>query len=131
MVLFIPFFIINNIIIFLDNKYSSRFEILLEKKYLLNMKLLVDLIRFSNFVILFQLFVRDFSRINYNVYVIVIIYFTYIIYYYKNRSKLIASFVIAAVILYNLLLYYVQFYMLNNFQYFKVINETYLSNYLF
>jgi len=131
LVLFIPFFIINNIIIFLDNKYSSRFEILLEKKYLLNMKLLVDLIRFSNFVILFQLFVRDFSRINYNVYVIVIIYFTYIIYYYKNRSKLIASFVIAAVILYNLLLYYVQFYLLNNFQYFKVINETYLSNYLF
>lgn len=130
-ILFIPFFIINNIIIYYNNNYSNRFEGVLEKKYLLNLKFLVDLIKFSNFVILFQLFVRDFSRINYNVYVIVIIYFTYIIYYYKNRSKLIARFVIAAVILYNLLLYYVQFYMLNNFQYFKVINETYLSNYLY
>ncbi len=131
LILFIPFFIINNIIIVLDKKYSWRFESILEKKYLLNLKLLVDLIRFSNFVILFQLFVRDFSRINYNLYVITIIYFTYLIYYYKKKSKLIANFLIVFVILYNLLLYYIQFYMLNNFQYYKIIKETYLSNYLF
>ena len=31
LILFIPFFIINNIVIFLDNKYSSRFEVILQK----------------------------------------------------------------------------------------------------
>ncbi|PIF60668.1 EpsG family protein [Flavobacterium sp. 11] len=130
--LFLPFFIINNIVIYFHNKYSSVYYPLLEEKYVKNIPLFIDLIQFSNFMILFQYFIRDFSRITQNIHIIVIVYLSIIIYaFIKSKKRFSAKLIVIGVIFCNLSLFYIQFLMVNNFEYFEVINKTFTSNYFF
>ena len=131
-ILFLPFFLINNGILYFHNKYSDEYYPILKEKYARNIQVFIDLIQFSNFLVLFQYFIRDFSRINQNINVIAVIYLSLIAYIYiikKNIPK--AKFILLGGILCNLILYYIQFLMVNNFQYFEIINQTFTSNHLF
>lgn len=131
-ILFLPFFIINNAIIYFHNKYSEQYYLVLEEKYAKHIPLLIDLIQYSNFLVLFQYFIRDFSRINQNIHILSITYLSIIIYILIKRKKIITSkLTLIMVISCNLILYYIQFLMVNNFAYFAVINQTFTSNHLF
>ncbi len=70
--LFIPFFILNNVILW---HYHNRFaEGSIPTKYTKNIPLFIELVQFFNYIILFQYFIRDFSRITQNGLVIASIY---------------------------------------------------------
>lgn len=130
LVLFIPFFIINNIVLWHYNaKYSGE---LIPIKYAKNVPVFMELVQFSSFIILFQYFIRDFSRITQNGLVISTIYFSIIVYsLIEENRRQIAGVVAVGVLVSTILIYYTQFLMVNNFQYFEVINQTFTSNYLF
>jgi len=126
--LFIPFFILNNIILWhYHNRYSED-KIL--AKYSKNIPLFIELIQFFNYTILFQYFIRDFSRITQNGLIIASIYVSVVMYaLIKEDKKPVA--VVLAFVCYTIIIYYIQFLMVNKFQYFEVINQTFTSNHLF
>ena len=130
LVLFIPFFIINNIVLWHYNtKYS---EDTIPSKYAKNVPLFIELVQFSSFIILFQYFIRDFSRITQNILIVSTIYFSIIIYSLIEETRIrLAAIVAVLVFASTILIYYIQFLMVNNFQYFDVIYQTFTSNYLF
>ena len=128
--LFIPFFILNNIILcHYHNKYS---EITIPEKYSKNIPLFIELVQFCNYIILFQYFIRDFSRITQNGLIIASIYVSMVMYVLIEENKKPVAVVLAVVFLCStVIIYYIQFLMVNKFQYFEVINQTFTSNYLF
>lgn len=130
LVLFIPFFIVNNIILW---HYHNRYtEEAIPTKYAKNIPLFIELVQFSNYIILFQYFIRDFSRITQNGLIIASIYFSIIIYSLIQEKRMLTAKLIAVIVLSTtIIIYYIQFLMVNNFQYFEVINKTFTSNYLF
>ena len=130
LVLFIPFFIINNIVLWHYNtKYS---EDTIPKQYVKYVPIFVELVQFSSFIILFQYFIRDFSRITQNILIVSTIYFSIIIYSLIEETRIrLAAIVAVLVFASTILIYYIQFLMVNNFQYFDVIYQTFTSNYLF
>ncbi len=130
--LFLPFFILNNIIIYWHNKYFIKNQFPVEKKYTKNVPLFMELIQFSNFMILFQYFIRDINRITQNINIILIIYITIIVSgFIKKKQGSISKLILFFFFFTNLIVFYIQFLMVNNFQYFEVINKTFTSNYLF
>ena len=130
LVLFIPFFIINNIVLWHYNtKYS---EDTIPKQYVKYVPIFVELVQFSSFIILFQYFIRDFSRITQNILIVSTIYFSIIIYSLIEETRIrLAAIVAVLVFASTILIYYIQFLMVNNFEYFDVIYQTFTSNYLF
>jgi hypothetical protein len=130
LVLFIPFFIVNNIILW---HYNTKYdEEVIPIKYAKNIPLFIELIQFSNFMILLQYFIRDFSRISQNMLIIATIYFSVIICTLIGEKKMLAARVIAVgVLVSTIIIFYIQFLMINNFKYFEVIDKTFTSNYLF
>ena len=130
LVLFIPFFIINNIVLWHYNtKYS---EDTIPKQYVKYVPIFVELVQFSSFIILFQYFIRDFSRITQNILIVSTIYFSIMIYSLIEETRIrLAAIVAVLVFASTILIYYIQFLMVNNFQYFDVIYQTFTSNYLF
>jgi len=92
----------------------------------------MELIQFSNFMILFQYFIRDINRITQNINIILIIYITIIVSgFIKKKQGSISKLILFFFFFTNLIVFYIQFLMVNNFQYFEVINKTFTSNYLF
>jgi hypothetical protein len=128
--LFIPFFILNNIILWhYHNKYTEE---TVPTKYAKNVPLFIELVQFFNYIILFQYFIRDFSRITQNGLIIASIYFSIIICSLIHEKKILSAKLLAIIFLTStIIIYYIQFLMVNKFQYFEVINKTYTSNYLF
>lgn len=130
LVLFVPFFVINNLVLWHYNNHYSAEAIPI--KYAKNVPLFMELVQFSSFIILFQYFIRDFSRITQNVLVISTIYFSIILYsLIEENKKRVAGIMAVAVLLSTVVIFYIQFLMINNFEYFEVINQTFTSNYLF
>jgi hypothetical protein len=130
LVLFVPFFIINNLVLWHYNNHYSAEAIPI--KYAKNVPLFMELVQFSSFIILFQYFIRDFSRITQNVLVISTIYFSIILYsLIQENKKRVAGIMAVAVLVSTVVIFYIQFLMINNFEYFEVINQTFTSNYLF
>ena len=130
LVLFIPFFIINNVVLWhYNNKYREETIPLKYAKYI---PLFMELVQFSSFIILFQYFIRDFSRITQNFLVISTIYFSIIIYsLIEENKRRLAGYIAVGTFLITVIIYYIQFLMVNNFEYFELINQTFTSNYLF
>jgi hypothetical protein len=130
LVLFMPFFIVNNIVLWhYNNKYSEENVPFRYSKYV---PLFIELVQFSSFMILLQYFIRDFSRINQNILIISTIYFSIIIYSLIEQNKRQLAGLLAVLVLASTIVnYYVQFLMVNNFVYFELINKTFTSNYLF
>lgn len=130
LVLFVPFFIINNLVLWHYNNYYSAEAIPI--KYAKIVPLFMELVQFSSFIILFQYFIRDFSRITQNILVISTIYFSIIIYsLIEENKKRVAGIMAVVVLVSTVIVFYIQFLMVNNFKYFEAINQTFTSNYLF
>lgn len=130
LVLFVPFFIINNLVLWHYNNHYSAEAIPI--KYAKNVPLFMELVQFSSFIILFQYFIRDFSRITQNILVISTIYFSIIIYsLIEENKKRVAGIMAVVVLVSTVIVFYIQFLMVNNFKYFEAINQTFTSNYLF
>lgn len=129
--LFLPFLVINNIVLYFNSKYSSVIEISLKSNFVRHIPIVVDLVKFSSLLIWFQLFIRDFSRLSYNIYILVLVYFSYIIIHFWVKQKTLSIALGLFCFFYTVLLYYIQFLMLNNFNYFNIIADTINSNYLF
>jgi hypothetical protein len=130
LVLFIPFFIINNIILWhYNNRYSENS---IPIKYAKNVPIFIELVQFSNYTILFQYFIRDFSRISQNGLIIASIYFSIIIYSLIEQKKIFsAQLIVICTIMCTIIIYFIQFLMVNKFQYFEVINKTITTNLFF
>jgi hypothetical protein len=130
--LFLPFFIINNFIIYFHNKYFIKYHFNLEKKYSINLSIFIDLIQFSNFMILFQYFIRDINRITQNIHILSGIYFSILIYAFIRKNLILkAKLTFVGFVFINLIIFYTQFLMVNNFKYFQVINRTITTNRIF
>ena len=128
--LFIPFFILNNIILWQYHNVFPKDKI--PAKYAKNMPLFIELVQFFNYIILFQYFIRDFSRFTQNGLIIASIYVSMVLYALIEENKKPVAVVLAIIfVCYTIIIYYVQFLMVNKFQYFEVINQTFTSNYLF
>lgn len=130
LVLFIPFFIINNIILWhYNNRYSENS---IPIKYAKNIPFFIELVQFSNYIILFQYFIRDFSRISQNGLIIASIYFSIIIYSLIEQKRILsAELIVLCTIMSTIIIYFIQFLMVNKFQYFEVINKTITTNLFF
>jgi hypothetical protein len=131
-VLIMPFFIINNLVIW---HYNNSFRFLVigsENKYKEFLPILINIIRFSNYLLILVVFIRDFSRISQNVYILVLVYFTIVISFLKEK-KVLTNYIrpILFILFYTIFLFYFEFLMINNFEYFEIINKTFLSNSLF
>jgi hypothetical protein len=129
--LFLPFFLLNNIIIYFHSKVNIVNVTKINTKFL---PIFIDLVRFANYTVLFQYFIRDFSRITQNIHLILIIYLSIIIYLFKEKIiKLKMPIITLPIIIffYTIFIFYVEFLMVNNFQYFEVIENTFSGNSLF
>jgi len=129
--LFLPFFLINNIIIYFHSKNKL---VNVTKIHTKNIPIFIDLVRFANFTVLLQYFIRDFSRITQNIHLILIIYLSIIIYLIKEKIVKFRMPIITLPIIiffYTIFIFYIEFLMVNNFQYFEVIENTFSRNSLF
>jgi len=128
--LFIPFFILNNLILWhYHNKYNSES---IPAKYAKNVSFFMELVQFFNYMILVQYFVRDFNRITQNGLIIASIYCSIVLYSLTQEMRILTAKLLAVIfIISTIIIYYIQFLMVNKFHYFEVINQTYTSNHLF
>jgi hypothetical protein len=130
LVLFIPFFILNNVILWYHNK---GFEIeSIPKKYGLSIPLFIELLQFFNYMIILQYFIRDFSRVTQNGLVVASIYISIIIHsLIISKRILFAEIIVLFTIFCSVTIFITQFLIINRFEYFEVINKTVTSNRIF
>jgi len=130
--LFLPFFLINNFVINHYNKNKSFIENKVHIKYKKNIPLFMELIMFSNYLLFFQYFIRDFSRITMNLSILSYIYISILLYYGYNekvKSKIISRFLLKyGVYIWAIITFYITFLMLNNGEYMKIIERTFSNN---
>jgi hypothetical protein len=130
--LFLPFYILNNLVIYWHNKNYINNNFNLKGKHTKNISLFIELMQFSNFMILFQYFIRDINRITQNIHIILIIYLTIIAYSFIKKKQFFSGVLILIGFFFiNLFIFYTQFLMVNNFEYFDVINKTFTNNSFF
>ena len=130
--LFLPFFLISNVVIWHYNKYYKGNTSKFSSSFNTYIPIFIDLIKYSTYIIIFQLFIRDFSRINQNLYLLVIIYFTIIIKAHFKEKNFKKGYGLAlSVTLFSLFLFYFEYLMVSKFEYFNIISKTIGSNSLF
>lgn len=132
-VLFIPFFILNNCILYHYKKNKEYIEEAVSDKYKTNIPVFIELIKFSNYLILLQYFIRDFSRITMNLSILSFIYISIILFYgYKRKCPKSNLLILRySVYIWVGLTFYITFLMLNNGDYMKIIEKTFSSNSLY
>jgi len=131
--LFIPFYIVNSIVLSFHAKRYKEIEHKIDSNYKKLIPLLIELIQYSNYTILFQYFVRDTSRITYLLYFGTVIYLSIIIFYgvsrkYNRHEVLLFR---TGTLLWTLVIFYVNFLMVNSGEYFKIIDKVFNSNSFF
>lgn len=130
--LFLPFFLINNFVINSYNKNKKTIEEKVPVQYKKNLPLYIELIMFANYLILFQYFIRDFSRITMNLSILSFIYISILLYFGYNdkiKSQRFKSFLVRyGTYIWAFLTFYITFLMLNNGKYMEIIEKTFLSN---
>lgn len=129
-VLFIPFFILNNVVLYHYKNIFPKIQHKITNQYKVNIPFFVELITYANYLILLQYFIRDFSRITMNLTVLSYIYISIMIFYGWNRNKSDASSLIQMFILsiWSLTTFYICFLALNDGEYFKVIEGIFIKN---
>jgi len=132
-ILFIPIYLLNLFILTHHKMKYVSVESRISKNYKVHIPILIQLIQFSNYIIIFQWFIRDFSRISMNINLFAIIYISIILVYgvglvYSKHKALLYKTVI---FLFSIVLYYVSFLMINLGEYFQIIEKTMNSNSLF
>jgi len=130
LVLFMPFYCINSFVLNFNEKRYKYIEHKIDKKYKKHIPLLIQLIQYSNYTILFQYFIRDVSRITYLLYLADLVYLSIILFYGVSRrySKEKVTFLRVSTVLWAILIFYVNFLMINGGEYFKVIEKVFNSN---
>ena len=132
-VLFLPFFLLNNFVIYHYNNHYKSIEAKIDNKYRKNLPIFISLIQYANYLIIFQYFIRDFSRITMNLSILSYIYVSIMVFYgwKKNKNNATTFFIKFSLILWGILTYYLIFLMLNQGEYLKVIEKTFSSNSFF
>jgi hypothetical protein len=128
--LFMPFYIINSLILNFHEKRYKFIEHKIDSKYKKHIPLLIQLIQYSNYTILFQYFVRDTSRITYLLYLATLVYLSIILFYgvSKRYDEEKVTLLRVATVLWTILIFYVNFLMVNGGEYFKIIEKVFDSN---
>ncbi|MDB4902488.1 MAG: hypothetical protein JWQ63_1769 [Mucilaginibacter sp.] len=131
--LFMPFYIINYFVLSFHERKYKFIEYKIDEKYKSYIPLLVQLIQYSNYTIIFQYFLRDTSRITYILYLATLIYLSIILFYgvSKKYNKKKVTFLRVTVLLWTILIFYVNFLMINLGEYFKIIERVFDSNSIF
>lgn len=129
-VLFSPFFILNNMVIWHYNRHYKSLESYISKKYKRYIPLFIQLIIFANYLILAQYFIRDFSRITMNLSLLSFIYLSVIFFYSKKTKLVVMRNMLSKVGLYiwAIVSFYLIFLLLNDGKYMETIEQTFLSN---
>lgn len=128
--LFLPFFILNSAVLY---HYNYKYPEIKQKISELDQKrvlLFVELILFSNFIILLQYFIRDFNRITMNLSILSYVYISIMIFYGWSRNTFATQLhlVRLGLFVWMGLTFYIVFLALNDGEYFEIINKTFLSN---
>ncbi|AND64624.1 hypothetical protein AX766_09435 [Flavobacterium covae] len=128
--LFLPFFMINSFVIWHYNKNGVSQNVLIPLVYNKQIPLIVELIQYSNYLIIAQYFIRDFSRFNMNILVLNFIYLTIVFYYVILPKKGVFQVIEYNVLLflYVVFIFIITFFLLNNGSYFEIIEKTITSN---
>lgn len=133
LVLFIPFYIINSIVLNFHDKRYKTIEHKIDLKYKKVIPVLIELIQYANYTILFQYFIRDTSRITFLLHLSTLVYLSIVIFYgvssVYSRQKVL--FVRSMTLLWTVLIFYVNFLMVNGGDYFKIIEKIFSSNSIF
>ncbi|MDR7782636.1 EpsG family protein [Riemerella anatipestifer] len=131
--LFIPFFIINNFILW---HYYNKFylwESRVNESYKKYLPIFIQLVQYANYLILAQYFIRDFSRITMNLSLLSYIYLSVIFFYRREtkQDKLRVFLMKFMLYLWGGVSFYLIFLSLNEGEYFDVIEKTFNSNLIF
>ena len=129
-ILFLPFFIINNIALYHFNTFYKNIKTEIDLKYRKNIPFFMQLIQYSNYMILPQYFIRDFSRITMNLHILTLIYFSYILYigWSKKYNERKVVFYKSLFLVGSVLMFYFNFLLLNNGEYMEIIEKNFASN---
>lgn len=131
--LFLPFFLLNNFVLYHYNNYYSYIEDRVAEKYKRQIPLFIELIQYANYLILIQYFIRDFSRITMNLSILSYIYISIILYYgwSKNSNELKQLLLRYSVLIWALITFVIVFLVLNEGEYMRIIEKTFSSNILY
>ncbi|WP_291940023.1 EpsG family protein [Chryseobacterium sp.] len=132
-VLFLPFFILNSFVLYHYRKNKDFIENVVSDEYKKFIPLYIELITYANYLILFQYFIRDFSRITMNLSVLSYIYLSILLFYgySKNSTKWTGLCLRYGIYTWALFTFYILFLLLNNGEYLKIIENTFSSNRLY
>ena len=128
--LFLPFFLLN---VFCIWHYKNRFyqiENKVSEKYRSIIPIMIQLIQYSNFIIIPQYFVRDFFRVSMNLSILCYAYISICIFYgwsheYNTSRVFFSRFYIY---IWGIFTFYLLFLMLNNGEYMETVRRTIESN---
>lgn len=129
-ILFFPFFILNNMVLWHYYHQYEKIKYRIKDSYRKYIPLFIQLIQFANYLILIQYFIRDFSRITMNLALLSYIYIAIVLFYTKRSKKNIIISLCSKIALYlwTILSFYLVFLMLNNGEYMEIIERTFDEN---
>ena len=129
-VLFIPFFVLNNVVLYHYKNIFPKIKQNIDRQYKINIPFFIELITYANYLILLQYFIRDFSRITMNLSILSYIYISIMVFYGWNTKKGEATSHIQMLILsiWSLATFYICFLALNDGEYFKIIEGIFINN---
>lgn len=128
-VLFLPFFLANIFTLYHYKKKYYKYNDYIPVRYRQFIPIIIQLIHFSNYLILVQYFIRDFSRMSMNLYVLNLIYFSIILSFQKGNFDKQRAFIYKALIfVWTLVCFSISFFLLNQGEYFEIIQKTFESN---
>lgn len=129
-VLFTPFFVLNNVVLYHYKNIFPKIKQNIDRQYKINIPFFIELITYANYLILLQYFIRDFSRITMNLSILSYIYISIMVFYGWNTKKGEATSHIQMLILsiWSLATFYICFLALNDGEYFKIIEGIFINN---
>ncbi|WP_374449222.1 EpsG family protein [Cloacibacterium normanense] len=128
--LFLPFFLLNNFVLYHFKNIYPRLERKISEQYRANIPLFIQLIQFGNYLILLQYFIRDFSRLTMNLSILSYIYLSILLFYgwshkfYRLRLHMLRF----GTLVWGITAFMVVFLLLNQGEYMKIIEKTFSSN---
>ncbi|TJZ60104.1 EpsG family protein [Sphingobacterium olei] len=128
--LFLPFFILSNFCLWHYKNRFKRIENRVAEKYKNLLPLTMQLIQYSNFIIIPQYFVRDFWRVSMNLSLFSFAYISICIYYGWSKNYDISKVLLSRFLIYIWVVFtfYLLFLMLNDGEYMTTIRRTIESN---
>lgn len=129
-VLFASFFALNNFVIYHYRNHFPKIEHRIEDKYKRHIPFFIKLIQYSNYLILAQYFIRDFSRITMNLSILSYIYLSVVIFYGVDVKQKMSNVISLrfSLFIWAVITFYITFLMLNEGDYMVSVLRTFTSN---